>query len=130
MTGTGMSEIIMGRYDAGATLIGISAGAMHLGVTGDASAVRDRPSPSTGSLVLVRYVVGAHDEGRDWEELTRVIAVSDGRIRGLALPSGSAAIYHADHVLEPVSGTVMEFTAGDGVVTRTLLLPSCTSDSS
>src|SRR6185295_3145470 len=58
----GLSHHIVRRYSEGATLIGISAGAVQLGLCGLAA---------DGSLIetfkLVPFIIGAHEESDNWK---------------------------------------------------------------
>lgn len=114
----GLVERIIARYAAGAVLMGVSAGAIHLGqrVYGRA------PAPSFEALRLAPCVVGAHDEP-DWPDLARVVAAMEGTGRGIGIPFGGGAIVHADLTIEPVRKALTEISVVDGELRRALLMP-------
>jgi hypothetical protein len=114
---SGLAERIVARYAQGAVLIGISAGAMQLGLrvlAGDA--------PARDGFRLAPVVVGAHDEP-EWTALTREVEALEGLGRGLGIPLGAGAVVHADLTVEPVRKALVEISVVEGVVRRALLVP-------
>lgn len=98
-TETGMGEVILGRYEAGAVLMGLSAGAVQLGLC----------APSwSGTFGLVPFVIDAHDEGRGWARLRSAITSLRGAARGLGVPTGGGCIYHPDGRVEAVRRPLFE----------------------
>jgi cyanophycinase len=91
----GLSEHIVTRYSEGALLIGISAGAVQLGLCGLAA---------DGSVIetfkLVPYVIGAHEESDNWKTTTALLRLSGPGKTAIGLPFGGGAIYHPDQTLE------------------------------
>jgi hypothetical protein len=114
---SGLAERIVARYAAGAVLIGISAGAMQLGLrawTGGGEAPFE-------TLRLAPVVVDVHDEPA-WTALTHVVTTLGGAGRGLGIPTGGGAVVHPDLTVEPVRRALVEISVEDGVVRRALLL--------
>jgi cyanophycinase len=107
---SGIAEVLTGRYAAGAVLLGVSAGAVHLG---------------WGHLNLVPAVIGAHEEADDWSDLRRRLAASHERVRGLGIPTGGGCLYHSDGAVEAVRRPLHELIwEEDGNTLRdSLLLP-------
>ncbi len=93
----GLSEHIVRKYYEGASLIGISAGAVQLGLCGLAA---------DGSLIdtfkLVPFVIGAHEESDNWKTMTELLRLSGPGKTAIGLPAGGGAIYHEDQTLEPL----------------------------
>ena len=91
----GLSEHIVRRYSEGALLIGISAGAVQLGLGGLAA---------DGSLIetfkLVPYIIGAHEESDNWKTTTALLRLAGSGKTGIGLPFGGGAIYHPDQTVE------------------------------
>ena len=91
----GSSEHIVRRYFEGATLIGISAGAVQLGLCGLAA---------DGSLIetfkLVPYIIGAHEESDNWKTIRALLQLSGPGKTAIGLPFGAGAIYHPDQTVE------------------------------
>lgn len=107
---SGIKEALLERYADGAVLLGVSAGAMHLG---------------WDHLNLVPALIGAHGEDDDWAELRRRMAGSSSPVRGLGLPTGGGLVYHPDGTAEALRRPVHELTfaaEGDRIV-ESLLLP-------
>ena len=99
----GLNNHIVRRYFEGATLIGISAGAVQLGPCGLAA---------DGSLFetfkLVPFIIGAHEESNNWKTTTDLLRLSPTNTRGIGLPTGGGAIYHDDQTLEPLRHRFVE----------------------
>ena len=91
----GLSEHIVRRYFEGACLIGVSAGAVQLGLCGLAA---------DGSLIetfkLVPFIIGAHEESDNWKTTRELLQLSGPGKTAIGLPTGGGAIYHQDHTVE------------------------------
>ena len=89
----GLSEHIVRRYFEGACLIGVSAGAVQLGLCGLAA---------DGSLIetfkLVPFIIGAHEESDNWKTTRELLRLSGPGKTAIGLPTGGGAIYHQDTV--------------------------------
>lgn len=99
----GLSHQIVRRYSEGATLIGVSAGAVQLGLGGLAG---------NGSLIetfkLVPFIIGAHEESDNWKTVTELLRLSEPETRAIGLPTGGGAIYHPDQTVEPLRHPLVE----------------------
>lgn len=107
----GLSEHIVRRSSEGASLIGISAGAVQLGLCGlaaDASLIK--------TFALVPFVIGAHEEADNWRTTIEILKLSDSSRPAIGLPKGGGAIYHPDHTLEPVRYPLVKLTLEGGEV--------------
>jgi|SRR6185369_9695078 peptidase E len=114
---TGMNKDIIKRYTEGALLIGISAGAVQLGMIGhSADGVFE-------ALKLVPFVIGAHEEKTAWEGLQRIVEQSSLNIEGTGIPTGGGAIYHQDNSLEAIRHPISTFYKRDGKVVPSLVMP-------
>lgn len=122
MKETGMGETILSRHQEGALLIGVSAGAVQLGVfgwpEGDFS-----PADVFETLKLVPFVIGAHDEKAEWQTLKDVVRMMNGYVKGIGIPSGGGLVYYPDQSLAPIRHALYELALEDGAITQTLLLP-------
>ncbi|MGH9346997.1 MAG: Type 1 glutamine amidotransferase-like domain-containing protein [Vicinamibacterales bacterium] len=119
---TGMKELIVERYQAGATLIGVSAGAVQLGSHG----IRERegsPDELFETLNLCPFVVIAHGEERAWSDAGHAARLLDRTTRAVGIPSGGGLVYHADRRLDAVRRPAHEFLFERGEVTRRVLIP-------
>lgn len=122
MTSTGMDAVITRKYYDGAVLVGVSAGAMQLGMgwsgAGNASVAE--------GLKLVPYYIDVHSEQDDWSRLRKLIAAREEYAKGFGIPVGGAMIYHPDVSVEAVRLPVVELERSardNGPVTGNLLLP-------
>lgn len=105
----GLNDKLVERYYAGALLLGVSAGAVQLGLKGwdeDGGDLFD-------TLRLVPFVIDAHDEP-SWAGLNRAVGLAGEHARGIGLPSGGGALYHPDHSLEPIRRPLTEIDVREG----------------
>lgn len=118
----GLKQILVRRYYEGALMVGISAGAVQLGLAGWGSGGVEQ-----GRLIdtfrILPYVVGAHEEGSDWAPLKAAVARLGEHVRGYGIPFGGGFVYHGDHSIEPLRRPLVELRVGGKEVRQTLLLP-------
>ena len=105
----GLKELIYRRYFEGAILIGISAGAVQLGLYGWKEEEDLSPTSLIPTLGLVPFIISAHDEKRDWAALKKAVQMAGSNVRGIGIPHGGGAIFHIDQSLEPVRFPIYEF---------------------
>jgi hypothetical protein len=121
----GLGEALVRRYSGGAVLVGVSAGAVHLGMLGWPD--DDPPADSyIETFKLVPYAVSAHDEADDWRRLKQTVKARG--VAGLGIPTGGGLVYHPDHTLEPLARPAHEFSPGAGGLVHNLLLPGRPGD--
>lgn len=99
----GLDKHIVRRYFEGATLIGISAGAVQLGLGG---------LSADGSLIetfqLVPFIIGAHEEADNWKTMKHLVRLSPTNTNAIGLPTGGGALYHPNQTLEPLRHPLVE----------------------
>jgi hypothetical protein len=97
-------------------LIGISAGAVQLGLCGLAA---------DGSLIetfkLVPFIIGAHEESDDWKTTRELLQLSGPGTMAIGLPAGGGAIYHPDQTLEPLRRPLVRLSLKEGDVNQTFI---------
>lgn len=123
MKSTGMDAVMTSRYYAGAVLVGVSAGAMQLGMGWYS---KDDRGVSEG-LKLVPYYIGVHSERDDWLHLRTLVEGREEYAKGFGIPFGGAMICHADMSMEAVRYPVAEFERSiteNGRVKGNLLMPA------
>jgi len=114
-------RIITKKYFLGAILIGISAGAIQLGVRGIQYDVEREYEYNT--LRLVPFVIDVHADD-DWVNLYRQVALGDGKIKGYGIPSGAGIIYYPDMAVEAVRFPCTEIVYnGDKMMKLAILQP-------
>jgi peptidase E len=118
---SGVREAVAQRHQEGAVLVGVSAGAVQLGMAG-------WPEGSTAQLFatwgLVPFLVDAHAEDDEWAELRAAVLAHDGQAVGFGIPRGGGMAYHPDGTVEPIRHPLVEVRAADGRVTTAMVLPS------
>lgn len=118
----GLKQILVRRYYEGALLMGISAGAIHLGLGGWSDA-----GPEGGEMIdtlrIIPHVIGAHEEAEDWVSLKAAVRRLGEHVRGYGIPFGGGLVYHPDHVVEPLRRPVVELALKGKEVQQSLLLP-------
>ena len=122
MKSTGMDAVITKKYYAGAVIVGVSAGAMQLGM-GWCGKDHRRVS---GGLKLVPYYISVHSEQDNWIHLRTLVKAKEEYAKGFGIPFGGAMIYHPDMSLEVVQYPVVEFQKSvkeSGGMVQNLLLP-------
>lgn len=122
MASAGMDVVIATKYFAGAVIVGVSAGAVQLGI---GWCGKDQARVSDG-LKLVLYYIGVQGERHGWAGLRTLLEDREEHARGLGIPFGGAMIYRADRSLEAVRYPVTEFKKAvkkNGRVSENLLLP-------
>ena len=123
----GLKEMVMARYYQGALLIGISAGAVQLGLSGFREAERagnGAPGESErfGTFKLIPLLIDVHQEP-DWQRLREAMPQAGELTQGLGIPSGAGAIVHPDMTVEPVRRALIELSLKGKEVRQNLILP-------
>lgn len=93
MQSNGVAGIIKGKYAEGATLIGISAGAIQLSLMG----FEDQKPFET--LKLVPFIIDVHDEADDWWRLKQNHSLFPN-LKAYGIPFGGGMTYHPDGRVE------------------------------
>lgn len=119
----GIKELIIRRYYGGAVLIGISAGAVQLGLYGLIGGGQ-APEQLLETFKLIPFVIDAHDEKQTWGRLKRAVRMLDGAAKGIGIPTGGGLIYHPDQSIEAIRHPLHEFSIHDGGIRHALLIPN------
>jgi cyanophycinase len=123
----GLKDLIIKKYYQGALLIGVSAGAVQLGLYG---LVReDSGNRLIDTFKLVPFLISAHEEKQEWKTLKESIELLNGPANGIGIPAGAGLVYYADHSIEAIRYPLYEFSMRDGVLKDSLLLPKKDSES-
>lgn len=117
----GMKELIERRREEGALLIGVSAGAVQLGLCGWGGAGGGHLGGLFDTFGIVPFIIGAHEEADDWAGMRRAVRLKGAR--GFGMPSGGGMVYHPDGSVEPVRYPLNEFSLVDERVAHGLLVP-------
>lgn len=114
-TAVGLDALIRKRYHEGVILMGISAGAIQLGMLGwaeDGGVMR-----LFDTLQLVPFIIGAHEEEQDWTTLKEVLRHARETKRadacpwraGLGIPMGGGAVYTPDQGVKAIRRPLVSF---------------------
>lgn len=127
----GLKELIPQKRFDGAVLVGVSAGAVQMGMGALTGPSLTASSQSASSMMkatemfrFAPFYVGAHEEAEEWWNLRALVNLSQGDVRGIGIPAGGGAIYHPDGSLEPVRKPLTEFLKEGDKLSETLLMPS------
>ena len=121
---SGIKQSILRRYSEGAMLLGISAGAVQLGLLGwhgDHVASNDELFET---FKLVPFVIGVHEEKDGWRNLRQILQLKNGTSKGLGIPFGGGLICHRNQTLEPIRMPVALVSMENGKVAENLLFPA------
>lgn len=122
----GMKQSILQRYSEGAVLLGISAGAVQLGLLGWHGEYTASSDELFDTFKLVPFVVGVHEEKDGWRNLRQILQLKNGTANGLGIPFGGGLIYHPNQTIEPIRMPVVFLSMQDRKVTESFLFPSVT----
>jgi cyanophycinase len=120
---TGLKDVIIRKYYEGAVLIGISAGAVQLGMFG-LSEVEGSANRLIDTFKLIPFIIGTHEEKEEWISLKWAMDLLNGSVKGIGIPSGGGLIYHPDHSIEAIRYPSYEFTMRDGELNCSFLIPA------
>jgi cyanophycinase len=116
----GLKELLPRKRFDGAILMGVSAGAVQLGLGHLSNAAQPKP------LEMFRFApfyVGAHDEENDWWDLRALVKLSQSDVRGIGIPAGGGAVYQSDGTLEPIRKHLTELAKESARITENVLAP-------
>ena len=107
------------RYD-GAVLMGVSAGAIQLGLGCLSTSAQPK---QIDMFRFAPFYVGAHDEENDWWDLRALVNLSQADTRAIGIPAGGGAVYLSDGTLEPIRKHLAELTKESARITENVLTP-------
>ncbi len=117
---SGMKDVILKKRYDGSVIVGISAGAVQLGL----GALTDAEQPKKVDMFgFAPFYVGAHEENDEWWNLRALVTLSQSRTRGVGVPMGGGAVYWPDGTLEPIHRPLIELVKEGHRVNERLLLP-------
>jgi cyanophycinase len=116
----GLKELVPRKRFDGAILMGVSAGAVQLGLGHLSNAAQPK---RVDMFRFAPFYVGAHDEGNDWFDLRALVNLAQSDARAIGLPAGGGAVYYADGTLEPLRKPLIEIVKEDAKITENLMAP-------
>jgi cyanophycinase len=119
----GLKELVTKRYYEGSLLIGVSAGAVQLGLYALVEA-EGSFNKLIDTFKLVPFLIGAHEERQEWRSIREAIQLLDGKAEGIGIPGGGGLVYYPDQSIEAIRHPAHEFSVRDGVISHSLLAPN------
>jgi hypothetical protein len=118
----GLKQILVRRYYEGLLLMGVSAGAVQLGLGGwgEGGVAGGR---FVDTFRLIPHVIGAHEEEEDWAPLKAAVLKMGEHVRGYGVPMGGGLVYYPDHSLQPLKRPAVEIRVKRNNLRQTLLVP-------
>jgi hypothetical protein len=116
----GLKELLPRKRFDGAILMGVSAGAVQLGLGCLSNSAQPK---QIDTFRFAPFYVGAHDEENDWWDLRALVNLSQTDARAIGIPAGGGAVYQSDGTLEPIRKHLTELTKENARVTESLLTP-------
>lgn len=116
----GLKELIQRKRFEGVILMGVSAGAIQLGLGCLSTSAQPK---QIDMFRFAPFYVGAHDEGNDWFDLRALVNLSQSDARAIGLPAGGGAVYFSDGTLEPLRKPLIEIVKEDATITENLMAP-------
>jgi len=120
----GLKELLTRKRFDGAILLGVSAGAVQLGLGCLSNAAQPKP---LDMFRFAPFYVGAHDEGNDWFDLRALVNLSQSDARAIGLPAGGGAVYYPDGTLEPLRRPLIEIVKENSKISENLMGPMAPS---
>ncbi|MFL6310932.1 MAG: Type 1 glutamine amidotransferase-like domain-containing protein [Terriglobales bacterium] len=116
----GLKELLPRKRFDGAILMGVSAGAVQLGLGHLSNAAQPKP---LDMFRFAPFYVGAHDEENDWWDLRALVNLSQADTRAIGIPAGGGAVYQSDGTLEPIRKHLTELAKESARITENVLAP-------
>ncbi len=115
-TKTGIKDMLLDRYHNGAVLLGISAGAVQLGLKG-----WNQKGDLFDTFKLAPFQLDVHDEANSWNRLLNIIKNRDKSLHGIGIPSGGGMIFYPNQTIEPVRKPLFRFRWHHGQIRQDMM---------
>src|SRR5579864_1080532 len=116
----GLKELLPKKRFDGAVLVGISAGAVQLGLGCLSTSAQPK---QIDMFRFAPFYVGGHDEGNDWFDLRALVNLAQSDARAIGLPVGGGAVYYSDGTLEPLRKPLIEIAKQDSKISENIVAP-------
>jgi len=117
----GLKELVARKRLDGAILMGVSAGAVQLGLGSLSNSAQPK---QIDMFRFAPFYIGAHDEENDWWDLRALANLSQVDTRAIGLPAGGGAVYYSDGTLEPLRKALIEIMKEGSKITENLIASS------
>ncbi|NOU15971.1 MAG: type 1 glutamine amidotransferase-like domain-containing protein [Bacteroidales bacterium] len=119
----GWNRIITERYTSGAILIGISAGAIQLGLREFEEHVDTKRGKDLDSLRLVPFIIDVHTDDL-WQGLKEHLLSEGNGAQGIGIPKGAGLAYYSDESLKAIRFECIEFHNLNNRIQQSFIQPS------
>ena len=118
-----LDKIIMDSYHKGAVLMGLSAGAVQLGLKGkDDSRKNSRVFFDT--FKIIPYIIDVHNENDEWKQLHKMVKNGEQYLKGYGIPSGGGMIFYPDWSIEAIRYILTELELeNEKDIKQSMILP-------
>jgi len=114
---TACDKILQKKYSEGSILIGVSAGAIQLGLGFMANNVKIE------ALQIIPMYIDVHDEQNNWNDLKLAVLKYTPALGGLGIPLHGGLVYHVDGTIQAIAKPIEEFRVVNGVLFHNLIIP-------
>jgi len=115
-----LKELVPRKRFDGAILMGVSAGAIQLGLGCLSTSAQPK---QIDMFRFAPFYIGAHDEENDWWDMRALVNLSQADTRAIGIPAGGGAVYQSDGTLEPLRKPLIELVKQDSKITENLMVP-------
>ena len=122
MYSNGITDTLIKNYYNGSTIVGISAGAVQMGL------IAHEKEFSGALLQIVPLVISVHEEQDDWKQLKETVQSSETYTGGIGIPLGGAVLYYPDQSLEAIGKPALEIKKINNQLKQNILLPKETGN--
>ncbi len=119
----GWDRIITERYNSGAILIGISAGAIQLGIREFKEHFDTEKNKDLDSLELVPFIIDVHTEDL-WQGFVEHLLSEGNGATGMGIPKGAGLAYYPDESFEAIRFECIEFHNINNLIKWSFIKPS------
>ncbi len=118
---------IITKYYDGSILIGVSAGAVQIGLNGWDGHGNTKEN-IMDTCKIIPYIIDAHNEQNEWKCLKKAVEYTGEYSKGFGIPSGGGAIFYPDWSIEAIRHSLIEFFADKDKIRKSLILPPQDND--
>ena len=119
---SGIYEALLEKHQTGAVIVGVSAGAVQLGM----GSFMNNSDKFVDTLKLVPYYISVNDDDNHWNQLKKTLNIKDSSYNALGISKGGGIIFKSDYSIEPIDCSANEFcksSTGSGEITHNLIFP-------
>jgi len=116
-----LPKLLLEKYSQGNILIGVSAGAVHLGYGFQSD------NAITPALNLLSMAIDVHDEQNDWLNLKNIVIEDSPALGGIGISLHGGLAYHVDGTVEALQKPLYEFHLDNGVLKNNLIFPGASN---